>query len=167
MEQVAAALLEADFLCAYGVLVDIKNHRLTDAVTFCSCTLSRSNTIRLSSILPITDVFHWLLADITDLTQLTFTSAAAEHGVEHHMQEGRRFTVYVDHKALTFATSKVSEPRSARQQRHLASVSEFTTDIQHVAGKNNHVAKPSPGRSTRAWTMAAWRRSISLMCRKC
>ncbi|KAK7930700.1 hypothetical protein WMY93_007095 [Mugilogobius chulae] len=54
--------------------------------------------------------------------------------------EGRPFTAYVDHKPLTFAMSKVSEPWSARQQRHLAAISEFTTDIRHVAGKSNSVA---------------------------
>ncbi|KAK7909570.1 hypothetical protein WMY93_014254 [Mugilogobius chulae] len=36
--------------------------------------------------------------------------------------------------------AKVSEPWSARQQRQLSAISEFTTDIQHVAGKNNIVA---------------------------
>ena len=54
--------------------------------------------------------------------------------------EGRPFTAYTDHKPLTFAKSKVSDPWSSRQQRHLNYVSEFTTDIQHVAGKDNTVA---------------------------
>uniref|UniRef100_UPI0035902602 olfactory receptor 5AC2-like n=1 Tax=Myxine glutinosa TaxID=7769 RepID=UPI0035902602 len=36
--------------------------------------------------------------------------------------------------------AKVSEPWSARQQRHLSAVSEFMTDIRHVAGKDNAVA---------------------------
>uniref|UniRef100_A0A669BQR8 Gypsy retrotransposon integrase-like protein 1 n=1 Tax=Oreochromis niloticus TaxID=8128 RepID=A0A669BQR8_ORENI len=54
--------------------------------------------------------------------------------------EGRHFTAYVDHKPLTFAMSKVSDPWSARRQRQLAAISEFTTDIRHVAGKSNHVA---------------------------
>uniref|UniRef100_UPI00358F545B uncharacterized protein n=1 Tax=Myxine glutinosa TaxID=7769 RepID=UPI00358F545B len=36
--------------------------------------------------------------------------------------------------------AKVTEPWSARQQRHLSDVSESTTDIQHVAGKDNAVA---------------------------
>lgn len=54
--------------------------------------------------------------------------------------EGREFTAFVDHKPLTFAMAKTTEPWSARQQRHLSAVSEFTTDIQHVAGKNNQVA---------------------------
>ncbi|KAJ8383472.1 hypothetical protein AAFF_G00220680 [Aldrovandia affinis] len=54
--------------------------------------------------------------------------------------EGREFTAYVDHKPLTFAMSKVAEPWSARQQRQFSFISEFTTDIQHVAGKSNLVA---------------------------
>ena len=56
------------------------------------------------------------------------------------MLEGRSFTTFVDHKPLTFAMGKVTEPWSARQQRHLAYISEFTTDIQHVAGKDNCAA---------------------------
>jgi cleavage and polyadenylation specificity factor subunit 1 len=54
--------------------------------------------------------------------------------------EGRPFTVYTDHKPITFAMAKVSDPWSARQTRHLALISEFTTDIKHVAGKDNPVA---------------------------
>ncbi|KAJ8409956.1 hypothetical protein AAFF_G00209970 [Aldrovandia affinis] len=54
--------------------------------------------------------------------------------------EGREFTAYVDHKPLTFAMSKAAEPWSARQQRQFSFISEFTTDIQHVAGKSNLVA---------------------------
>ena len=54
--------------------------------------------------------------------------------------EGRRFTAFVDHKPLAFAMTKASEPWSARQQRQLAAISEFTTDVQHVAGKQNGVA---------------------------
>uniref|UniRef100_A0AAV2KTS8 Uncharacterized protein n=1 Tax=Knipowitschia caucasica TaxID=637954 RepID=A0AAV2KTS8_KNICA len=36
--------------------------------------------------------------------------------------------------------SKVAEPWSARQQRQLAFISEYTTDIRHIAGKSNVVA---------------------------
>lgn len=54
--------------------------------------------------------------------------------------EGRDFIAFVDHKPLTFAMAKVSEPWSARQQRQLSAISEFTTDIRHVAGKSNAVA---------------------------
>jgi transposase InsO family protein len=65
------------------------------------------------------------------------------------MLEGRSFTAYTDHKPLTFAMAKISDPWSARQQRHLAYISEFTTDIQHISGKDNCVAdtlsRPSIG----------------------
>lgn len=54
--------------------------------------------------------------------------------------EGRRFTAFTDHKPLTFSMSKVSEPWSVCQQRQLSYISEFTTDIQHVHGKDNSVA---------------------------
>ena len=54
--------------------------------------------------------------------------------------EGRNFVAYSDHKPLTFAFAKVSDPRSSRQQRQLAYISEFTTNVQHIAGKDNHVA---------------------------
>ena len=36
--------------------------------------------------------------------------------------------------------SKLSNPWTARQQRHLTFISEFTTDLQHVSGKFNIVA---------------------------
>ena len=54
--------------------------------------------------------------------------------------EGREFTAFVDHKPLTFAMAKTSEPWSVQQQRQLSAISEFATDIQHVAGKDNLVA---------------------------
>ena len=44
--------------------------------------------------------------------------------------ERRVFTAFTDHK-LTFAYTKVSDPRSAWQQCHLAAISEYTTRIRH------------------------------------
>ncbi|XP_059824016.1 trafficking protein particle complex subunit 2 isoform X1 [Hypanus sabinus] len=54
--------------------------------------------------------------------------------------EGRPFTAFTDHKLLTFAFTKVSDPWSACQQQHLSYISEYTMDIQHVSGKDNVVA---------------------------
>lgn len=54
--------------------------------------------------------------------------------------EGKDFTVFTDHKPLNFAFAKVSDPSSARQQRHLAAISEYTTCVRHIAGKTNLVA---------------------------
>jgi transposase InsO family protein len=57
-----------------------------------------------------------------------------------HFLEGRHFVAYTDHKPLTFAFSKASDPWSPRQQRHLTCISEFTTDVRHIAGKDNTVS---------------------------
>ena len=54
--------------------------------------------------------------------------------------EGRSFTIFTDHKPLTLAIKKSTDPQSARQGRHLAAIAEYSTDIQHVAGKANPVA---------------------------
>ena len=54
--------------------------------------------------------------------------------------DSRHFTVYTDRKPLIFAFSKISDPWSTRQQRQLTAISEFTTDIRHIAGKANVVA---------------------------
>jgi RNase H-like domain found in reverse transcriptase/Integrase zinc binding domain len=63
-------------------------------------------------------------------------------GIRHfrHMLEGRRFTIYTDHKTLTHALHRTSDPWTARQCRQLAYIAEFTSDIQHVAGQDNVVA---------------------------
>ena len=54
--------------------------------------------------------------------------------------EGRDFTAFTDHKPLIFTFAKVSDPWSARQQRHLAAILEYTTCIKHIAGMSNLVA---------------------------
>ena len=54
--------------------------------------------------------------------------------------EGRSFTMFTDHKPLVGAMSKASDLWTARQQRHLAHISEFCTDIRHISGKDNVVA---------------------------
>jgi hypothetical protein len=57
-----------------------------------------------------------------------------------HMLEGRRFTIFTDHKLLTYALSRTSEPWSARQARQLSYLTEHTDHIHHIAGKDNFVA---------------------------
>ena len=82
-------------------------------------------------------------------------------GIRHfrHHLEGRRFTIWTDHKPLTFALSRVSDSWTARQQRQLSYIAEFTADIVHVPGTQNMVADlmsrppqavPSPGPATAA-----------------
>ena len=54
--------------------------------------------------------------------------------------EGRQFVVFTDHKLLVFTFHKSADPWSPRQQQHLAYISEYTTDVQHISGKENFVA---------------------------
>ena len=54
--------------------------------------------------------------------------------------EGRVFTAFTNHKPLVAAIGKSTDTLTARQQRYLAFISEYTTDIQQVAGKSNIVA---------------------------
>jgi hypothetical protein len=54
--------------------------------------------------------------------------------------EGRQFRLMTDHKPLVAAMVRVTPPQSARQQRHLAYISEFTTDLRHTPGSDNVVA---------------------------
>jgi hypothetical protein len=55
------------------------------------------------------------------------------------MLEGRRFTLYTDHKPLTTAVRRTTEPWTAKQCRQLAYIAELTSDIQHIAGSDNVV----------------------------
>lgn len=57
-----------------------------------------------------------------------------------HMIEGRSCTIFTDHKPLTFAFQQNPEKSTPKQTRQLSFISEYTTDIQHIPGKNNIVA---------------------------
>ena len=54
--------------------------------------------------------------------------------------EGRCFTIFTDHKPLTYALSRSTDAWTAKQCRHLSYVAEITSDIQHVPGLQNVVA---------------------------
>ena len=54
--------------------------------------------------------------------------------------KGRHFAIFTDHKPLTFAFAKIFDAWSARQQHQLSAISEFTTDVRHIAGKAYLVA---------------------------
>ncbi|CAK1584822.1 unnamed protein product [Parnassius mnemosyne] len=56
------------------------------------------------------------------------------------MLEARHFTVYTDHKPISFAFRERKGNCSPRQYRHLDYISQFTTDIRHISGKDNVVA---------------------------
>lgn len=57
-----------------------------------------------------------------------------------HMVEARSFIIYTDHKPICYAFHGRKENSSPRQYRHLDFISQFTTDIRHISGKENVVA---------------------------
>ena len=61
-------------------------------------------------------------------------------GVRHfrHYLEGRDFPIFTDHRPLTFAMGKSSEPWSHRQARHLEYISQYSTDIRARVGFGQH-----------------------------
>jgi hypothetical protein len=79
---------------------------------------------------------------------------AAFAAVRHFrfLLERRKFRLLTDHKPLVSSLARVSPPWSACQQRQLAFLSEFTSDIRHTPGHANVVAdafsRPSPAQHT-------------------
>ena len=57
-----------------------------------------------------------------------------------HFLEGRDFGVLTDHKPLTYALNSRPDRHSPREARHLDYVSQFTSDIRHIHGRDNTVA---------------------------
>lgn len=57
-----------------------------------------------------------------------------------HMLEGQSFCLFTDHKPLQFAFQQKLEKASPRQIRYLDFLSQFTTDIRYLPGKDNIVA---------------------------
>jgi cleavage and polyadenylation specificity factor subunit 1 len=58
-----------------------------------------------------------------------------------HMVEARQFTIYTDHKPITFAFGLKSTQRGLPgQYRHLNYNGQLTTDIRYVCGADNVVA---------------------------
>jgi cleavage and polyadenylation specificity factor subunit 1 len=66
---------------------------------------------------------------------------AAYTAVRHFrfLLEGRQFRIITDHKPLVSGMTRVTPPSSARQQRHLSFLAEFTSDIRHTSGRSNIV----------------------------
>ena len=57
-----------------------------------------------------------------------------------YMLEGRNCHIYTDHKPIVFAFQQNLEKASDRQARQLDFIGQITTDIRHVAGKENCAA---------------------------
>ena len=70
-----------------------------------------------------------------------------------HFIEGREFSVFTDHKPLTYALLTSSDKYTPRQVRHLDYISQFTSDIRHVKGAQNRPADALSRLSTNALQM--------------
>ncbi|BHF67818.1 hypothetical protein SprV_0301084700 [Sparganum proliferum] len=67
---------------------------------------------------------------------------AAYLAVRHfrHLLGGREFTIFTDHKPLTFALRSHTDKLNPREIRQLDYISQFTSDIRHIDGSRNEVA---------------------------
>ncbi|BHF58444.1 hypothetical protein SprV_0100139600 [Sparganum proliferum] len=67
---------------------------------------------------------------------------AAYLAVRHfrHLLEGREFTIFTDHKPLTFALRSHTDKLNPREIRQLDYISQFTSYIRHIDGSRNEVA---------------------------
>ena len=57
-----------------------------------------------------------------------------------HLLEGTFFTIQTDHKPLVDALVKSGDPWSARQQRHLSTIAEYSSVMEYIPGQKNPVA---------------------------
>lgn len=57
-----------------------------------------------------------------------------------HILEGRDFTIFTDHKPLTYALQAKSEKHNPRDIRYMDYIGQFTSDIRYVKGTSNTVA---------------------------
>ena len=85
----------------------------------------------------------------TEKVQYLFTRVAGHilgRQAFQNLLEGRDFVIYTDHKPLTTVMRTNSDKYTPWEIRHLDYLSQFSTDIRHVKGKDNTVA------DTLSWT---------------
>ena len=58
----------------------------------------------------------------------------------HHRLEGRNFTVFTDHKPITYALHVNTEKYMPRDTQQLDYISQFTSDIRYIKGSDSIVA---------------------------
>nr|VZI40111.1 unnamed protein product [Spirometra erinaceieuropaei] len=73
-----------------------------------------------------------------------------------HFFEGRDFTIFTDHKPLTFAIRSHSDKYNPREISHLDYISQFTTNIRHIDGPKNAVADMLSRPSLSAFHPSHW-----------
>ncbi|CAF96161.1 unnamed protein product [Tetraodon nigroviridis] len=85
LASITVPIIGADFLCSNGLLVDVANRRLIDAVSFATfpCLTGGPGPLAHASFAATGNVFQQLLGDFPSLTTPAFSTAVTKHGVEH------------------------------------------------------------------------------------
>ncbi|BHF77227.1 hypothetical protein SprV_0502033100 [Sparganum proliferum] len=85
---VSVALIGADFLAHFNLLVDLKNRRLVDCITdlHARCKSEVNPCVNPPTLMPISDCpFHLLLRQFPRLTNPSFREVDIKHTVTHHI----------------------------------------------------------------------------------
>nr|VZI34709.1 unnamed protein product [Spirometra erinaceieuropaei] len=85
---VSVALIGADFLAHFNLLVDLKNRRLVDCITdlHARCQSDVNPCVNPLTVMPISDCpFHSLLRQFPRLTNPSFREVGIKHTVTHHI----------------------------------------------------------------------------------
>nr|VZI09766.1 unnamed protein product [Spirometra erinaceieuropaei] len=85
---VSVALIGADFLAHFNLLVDLKNRRLVDCITdlHARCQSDVNPCVNPLTVMPISDCpFHSLLRQFPRLTNPSFREVVIKHTVTHHI----------------------------------------------------------------------------------
>nr|VZI02162.1 unnamed protein product [Spirometra erinaceieuropaei] len=85
---VSVALIGADFLAHFNLLVDLKNRRLVDCITdlHARCKSNVNPCVNPFTVMPISDCpFHSLLRQFPRLTNPSFREVDIKHTVTHHI----------------------------------------------------------------------------------
>jgi Reverse transcriptase (RNA-dependent DNA polymerase) len=134
VEQLQASFGLFNFYCHFVPTAAAIVCLLTDAL--------RSSLKGLGAVLwlsPMLQAFSVVKAAIAAATLLDHPASllAVYSSLQHlcHM-----FTVFIDHKPLEGALTRVLKPKLNRQRRQLSAIAELTIDIRHIAGPANVMA---------------------------
>ncbi|GFT65667.1 transposon Tf2-8 polyprotein [Trichonephila clavipes] len=160
---VSSPIIGADFLKHFNLLIDLKKKKgckqaLADAALLAHPSRSAPLALHLdASDYAIGGALHQVVD--SELQPLAFfsrklTSSEKSYSaydrellstysaIRHfrYMLEARDFTVFTDHKPLTYAFRQKSDKCSPRQIRQLDFISQFSTNIVHIPGSDNIAA---------------------------